>query len=446
MNIAYCIPVYKHNEQLTESVTGCIEYLTNHKIDIYVYDSSPDDLNRNFIASLQEQGYDNLYYISIDDKVIPADKVMMIYQQEYMQKKYDYIWLVKDRSYWSEDLISRVANTCEKNPEAIVLHTIDNPNNEGIEYKDIYNQAPELYRDWAWLITSWDSLVLSTEKIIKQVNFDELRAKYYIDNDTNFPPVITLFTALSQKDNCNVIILNAESGVHNFNALMDETGREEVLFKVWGYNWYHTNMLLPNVYNEFKAYVIKSTASLPWLIGNRMRLIELYHNGNLDEDKTKIVRDIWTYISDVSWKELECIISGDIEYIEKCFVDNTFELIEKNSMNYALYYYTNGLWYIDSSSNYDVRITSYIMDIYLLEMQKLGYAHLLSGGKSREYLFDLVKNIINILKIIDDEGLIKDIMLRDYIKSDKISKYMVLYLASRECKDAERVLQTYMLM
>lgn len=446
MSIAYCIPVYKHNEQLQESITGCIDYLSSYQIDIYVYDSSPDDVNRDFVLSLQKQGYDNIYYISIDEDVIAADKVMMIYKQKYMKKRYDYIWLVKDRSYWSKDLISRVVITCENNPEAIVLHTIDNPNNEGIEYKEIYNRGTELYRDWAWLITSWDSLILNTETIINRVNFEELRKRYYIDNDTNFPPVITLFTALSQKDYCDVAILNAESGVHNFNAPMDETGREDVLFKVWGYNWYHTNMLLPEIYNEYKEYVIKSTASLPWLIGNRMRLIELYHNGILNIDRINIVRDIWQYLSDVPWEELEYIVAGDIGYIENCFVNSTFELIKKNSMSYALYYYNNGLWYIDGSSNYDVKITSYIMDIYFLEMQKLGYAYLFRGGNSRKYLFDLIENSIRILKIIDDEGMVKDTKLRDYIKRDTISKYMVLYLASRECKDAERVLKTYMSM
>lgn len=445
MSIAYCIPVYKHNEQLQESIIGCIDYLANYNIDIYVFDSSPDDVNRNFVASLQEQGYDSLYYISIDEDVIAADKVMMIYKQEYMQKKYDFIWLVKDRSYWSEDLIYRVVNACEKNPDAIVLHTIDNPNNSGIEYKEIYNQITELYRDWAWLITSWESLIINSE-ITNRVKFDELRKKYYIDNDTNFPPVITLFTALSQNEYCNVAILNAENSVHNFNAPMDETGREEALFKVWGYNWYHTNMLLPDIYNEYKEYVIKSTASLPWLIGNRMRLIELYYKGILNIDRINIVRDIWRYLSDIPWEELECIVSGDIEYIENCFVNSTFELIKTNSMNYALYYYSKRQWYVEGVSNYDVQITSYIMDIYFLEMQKLGYANLFSGGNSREYLFDLIENSIRILKIIDDEEMVKDTKLRDYIKSDKISKYMVLYLASRECKDAERVLKTYMSM
>lgn len=444
MNIAYCIPVYKHIEQLKEALLGSIEFLTKNNIDIYIYDSSPDDENRAFISSLMDSGYSNLYYIRIAEETIAAEKIFMIYAQQQMNKSYDYIWIVKDRSYWSKDLIDRVVKAIEDKPDAIVLHTIDNPNIVNPEYKEIYDSAEELYRDWAWLITSWDTCIFNVSTIFNRVNFEQLRERYYIDDDTNFPPVITLFSALNNSDSCMVKILEAQRNVHNFNAQFDETGRDEVLFKVWGYNWYHTNMNLPERYNKYKEYVIKSTASLPWLVGDRMRLVLLYHDGYLNDSKLNCVKDIWRYISDIPWSEVDLIKSGDMPHIEKCFVDVILQLIANDSIYYALYYYANSLWLVDNSCNREVRLVSYIMDIYLLEQQKLGYAHIFRENKSKDYLYGLIENVIKILKIIDDEGTLNDIAYIETIKNKAITKYMVLYLASQTCKDAEKVLKIYM--
>lgn len=441
ISIAYCVTAYNNVEALRESLSGNIDNFKKNDIDVYVYDSSTNDEIYNLVTGFAKKGYANLTYVKIDSDLLPWKKVMGIYNGNGQTKQYDYIWLAKDRVYWSENLVGRVKLVSRDYPDVIMLNTL----NDKQDIKEEYSNSVEFYKDFAWLVTSWDTTIIKKKSILDAVNYDEISRKYLYENNMSFPPVAVIFTALSQMDNSSIRVLDAKAGVHCFNAERDEDNRDSALFTIWGGDWYNANKNLPAVYDGAKAEVIKSATTKPWLIGNNhMRLIELYCDGNLTDEKLAQVKHIWNEISDISWEDVCKIKDGNIEFIEDCFVNCITRLIEESNMEYAMYYYNNSMWLVESSDRKEIKYISYILDVYFLELQQTGQTSIINGGRKRDYLFSKTELIIKIVKMLEQKTVISDSSVIAYIKSDMISKYAVYYIASRECSDPDSVLGKYL--
>ncbi len=437
--IAYCIPTYNRPEQIDGVLRNSLDILKKYGIDVYIYDSSSN--NETKIISEKYICYENLHYIKLPPETVQIDKLKMIYTGIYQIKDYDYVWLVKDRVFFSEDLISRVNCIAETNPDAIFLRAIETKHTLNLT-DDYYDDPIKLYHDWGWLMTSWDVLLLSRKKILNKINWNNILKKYTIDKDINFIPVVILFNILSETKKCSVPVLDAQAGKYLFNLPVPGKNIDSTVFRIWGYIWYHTNMNLPEIYNDEKAFVIKSAASLPWLIGNQIRLMNIWKNGCLTDEKLACVKDIWGEISDVPWQDVCRIKDGDKIYMEECFTELVWDLLDNNQMGLVEYYYSESLWLKDDISTKAFQYTIYMIEIYMYERQN-GDIHIFDGGQNREYVFLKIETVIKFVKLLEEFDNIQSENIKAFIKNKIISISMIEYLITKSCKDLALVVERF---
>ena len=334
-NIAYCIPTYNRSNFIKKILKRILQDFNKYGIDIYIFDSSSDYFTEEVIK--EYYSFKNLYYIKMDETVgIEKKKAIFTGSEFDKNKDYDYVWVVKDRVYPSEDIIKRILVSAESNPDVIFLRAIETYHTVDL-VDEYYDDPVKFYHDWAWLVTSWDCTILNRRKILADLNWDKDMAEYInIKPDENgylnFPIVAILFKKLSELHKCNIQVLKAEAGKHIIN-LPIEKNIDSSVFKVWGYNWYYANNNLPYIYNDEKEFVIKSGTSLPWIIGDQIRLMDIWQSGNLTDDKLECVKDIWNGISDVPWEDVCRIKNGDIDFMRCCFVDLVWENVAVGNMN-----------------------------------------------------------------------------------------------------------------
>lgn len=438
--IAYCIPT-RNRPQLIDAVLEYgLDILNRYNIDVYIYDSS-DNCDTELVAQKYEN-FENFIYIKLSFDTTPVQKAKMIFNGEHQKTEYDFIWLIKDRVYWSEDLIQRIVNTASNNHDAIFLRAIETNHTFELEDKD-YFDAVSLYHDWGWLITSWDVLLINSNNILKFIDWTEIMDRYSVDNNISFILVVILFDALSKKDNCNVKMLDAAAGKHIFNLPLPQDNRDSQLFNIWGYEWYYINSQLPKIYNNTKEFVIKSATSLSWIIGDYIRLINLWHDGNLKDEKLYCVKDIWDKISDIPWIDVCKIKDGDRAFMENMVSSLIWDAVERNDFQYAEYCYDNLVWMKEDICTPEFQQIVYMIEIFRYEIQT-DNVHIFDGGNNKEFILSKINAVIKVLSAFEngDKTFYKQMgsQLRTLIKNSIVSSSMVVYLASRTCSDSGLVL------
>jgi len=442
VKIAYCIPTYNRPEQISVVLKHSLAFFKKYGVDIYIYDSSDNDDTKEICE--QYVDYHNFCYLKLPHTIKPMDKYRMILEGRNHKIKYDYIWFIKDRVYCSEEIISQIVRVAKDEPDVIFLRAIENKYSVSVT-NDCYHNCVDFYRDWAWLVTSWDVTILNRKKITSQIDWNKIEDKYYINGGLSFVIVVLLFDKLSEYDDCYIQILPAEAGSQIINIPI-EKNIDSLLFDCWGYEWYKTNMNLPDIYNEQKIHTIKSANTLPWLIGNEIRLINLWHEGILNDDKLSVVKDIWSDISDISWATVCRIKSGERVFMENCVTKIVWDSVKGNNWDDVEYYRQEISWMKKDVVTKDFLLTIYMMEILQLERQN-GKIHIFDGGNTSKYVFmkidAVIKFVMSLEKEIDVFRERIGMQMRILISSKCVSSSMIVYLINKVCKDSNLVFQRF---
>ena len=437
-NIAYCMPTCNRAKLVDEVLKKCISMFEKYGIDVYIYDSSSDDETEKIAK--KNSKYKNLYYRRMPYKTYGFDKIKLMFMGVDFNKDYDYIWLIKDRVYPSEEIITRIIDAADNNPDAIFLRAIETTHTVDLT-DDHYVDPVKFYHDWAWLVTSWDCTLLNRKNILCDLNWDKIMDKYSTDNTLCYPIVAILFTKLAESKKCNISVLMAEKSNTIINIPINKSIDDDV-FRVWGYNWHYANMNLPDIYNDEKEFVIKSGTSLPWIIGDQLRLMEIWKNGCLTDDKLECVKDIWSEISNIPWDDVCRIKDGDMAFMKKCFTDLVWEQVSNSNMNQVLHYYSKFQWLNDNSVDIDFQNTIYMIEIYLYELQNEN-VHIFDGGITKEFVFEKIQLAINFIRLLEECDNVQNKEFKAVIKNKIISVSMMEYLIVKLCKNTELVVERF---
>ena len=333
--LAVCVPTYNHPEVVDDVLSKSIRYYYEMGVDVYYYDSSTDDKTKEVIEKYQAQGYDNLYHIALDQEY--EDKIYGIMTGQGREKKYKYVWPVKDRVYATSNCLKIIMETLEEGYELVftgVINVDNQPDYPAVTYTNSIN----FYHDWGWLATSLHSAIYSEaflnfakEKLNKQ---DKEYRKYHC-------LFVYIFDCLADNPYMRVRVLR-QAEIRFFESSRSMSTWLGEPFRVWKDCWIAANEALPNCYNEYKAYVIKTTASLPHLLGGVNRLLE-YHKANvLNSQTVSNIEFQWEKVSDIPVYILRDIAFGrydanhDISSIrnsKKEMVALYVELMEKVKMD-----------------------------------------------------------------------------------------------------------------
>ncbi len=389
--------------------------------------------------------FKNLYYRKFPNVAIFTEKAIKIFTLSEYDKKYDYIWLVKDRVSVSENIVKRILATAENNnPDVIFLRAIEANHTINLATEN-YDNPIKFYHDWAWLVTSFDCTLLSTKTILSNINWSEIIELYTVNEEINYILVVLLFNEIVKYKNCRVSVLNAGAGEHIFNLPKKNSIQKKsdsILFDVWGKQWHHVNMNLPDIYNSEKEFAIKSATSLPWILGDQIRLMSIWKSGNLTDEKLECVKDIWSEISDIPWEDVCRIKDGDMEFMRTCFIDKTWEHVSNGNMNQVLNDYTDFQWLIGDEPNDELQNTIYMIEIFLYELQN-NNVHIFDGGTSKEYIFAKLQLAINFMKILEENDNVQSDEFKAVIENKIISVSMMEYFIVKLCKNPELVAERF---
>lgn len=297
MEIALCVLTYNGADIVDDVLTNCVNDYFNEGIDIYYFDSSMDNKTKDVVEKYIEQGYTNLYYINMpEESSIGRTKAIM--SGEHFVKEYDYVWPTKNRSYLSVSGLKKVKEIMNLGPDVIVCMGLGN--NENI-YE--YNEPTELYRDFAWIMTSLDAVIYKTQRIFSDYD----KAEYYIGFNEFYSYLFNRLPQISNMralviDNITLRFINSQLGKSKYNVI-----------DVWKTQWVGVNEQLPACYDVYKAYVVKSTVRLPWLLGNITRVVELHEQNLIREDNLEEISVDWEKVSDVPFVVVEKIARNQFD-------------------------------------------------------------------------------------------------------------------------------------
>lgn len=298
--IAMCVPTCNHPMVIEDILNKSIEDYNKLNIDIYYFDSSKDEETKKVIDRFVNKGYENLYYKKCSLEESLYDKLKKIMEDNILDKEYDYIWPVKDRSYCPKATLEKIITIINKCYDVIFLGVVNTGENK------IYLDKKEFYREWGWLCTSLDVLIF--KKTFLNINHEKSRLFGKKYNQSWYTYVIPFFLLEEVKDTRICALCDSETQI--YNSPLGKSTWEKNVFQIWKDDWIQSNDNLPSCYDEYKDEVIKYAASLPWILGGISRLTELHQKGILTEENYDTVIENWERVSDIPRETVKEIAYG----------------------------------------------------------------------------------------------------------------------------------------
>jgi len=249
--LAICIPTYNRPDIIEELLKKSMETYSKFNFDLYIYDSSDNNKTQLITNEWQVKFY-NLYYVSIDPEMHSNIKVYKIFQQYGLRNKYDYIWVCGDAIRWSIKVVQKIADSINNNYDIISLNYRDEEKIGDKEYTD----KNEIFHELAWHFTLYGAVVLNTNTILNDVNWEVMVEKYDKPDSVNFSHVGFYFEKLCEMDSIKVMNFSFSKYVLTSSILKEVSGWTQEVFFVWGVAWPNLINALPECYTD-KAEVIR---------------------------------------------------------------------------------------------------------------------------------------------------------------------------------------------
>lgn len=304
-----CMPTFGHPQVIEDVLQHCAETYKRYALDVYFYDSSKDEETRKVVEKYQAEGFDNLYYIAVDPEMPIIDKFESIYLLKGIQKKYKYMWYLRERC-WCEEKTLKLMFEAVSGDHDLVFLDVGHPESERELY--ICNDADEFYHRCGDYATSMDTAIYNVDWMLgANFNLTEFHKKYDLCCREAFVFFLLIFEQLSKKEK-PIICLLAGDDVTIYHSVLGHSSWGDIRIEIWGERWIKSNLALPQCYTRRKE-IIKRTASLPWILGDLRALIDLHNKGILSIEYYESIKDIWEQVSDIPLLLLKKIAYGQIE-------------------------------------------------------------------------------------------------------------------------------------
>lgn len=301
-----CMPTCGHPNVIEDVLQHCAEVYKRYALDVYFYDSSKDEETKKVIENYQAKGYDNLYYVAVDPEMPVIDKFENIYLLKGIQKKYKYMWYLRERC-WCEEKTLKLMYQAVCEDYDLVFMDVGHP--ESKEEISICNNANEFYHRCGDYATSMDTAIYNVDTMLgNQFDLAEFHGKYCLNQRRGFLFFLVILEQLSKKIPPTICLL-AGNQVTIYHSVLGHSSWGDRRIWIWGKNWIGANEKLPVCYKN-KEEVIKRTASLPWILGDKDGLIELHRKGILTPEYYEEIKIFWEQVSDIPLVVLKKIAYG----------------------------------------------------------------------------------------------------------------------------------------
>lgn len=246
------VPTFGRANIIAELLQDFAELYAQYGIDIYIYDSNDSDdtceIVKHFMLS-----HENIFYKRLNPQIESNEKIYIAWQDFENNIMYDYVWLCGDATRCSEAYLKMLVPYLSQNFDILVLEVPD------CKTISVYNDKCKFFKDWAWLMTGYGSVVINRSSMLAKCDWDYLSRKYLNKNTLYYSQIGLYFESLqkiSEFKGAYVGNNGSNCGLYT-SSLKTATGWKTNTFNVICKSWPNTINALPSDYDEYKKNVIK---------------------------------------------------------------------------------------------------------------------------------------------------------------------------------------------
>lgn len=290
--IAICIPTYNRAEILYDTCSRIMDTVSEENVDVYIYDSSENSDSENILKKFNQKG--NFFYLSLPETTHSSEKLYNIYQDENIQSKYEYLWILADYLFFSKEIINTVMQKLHEKWDMLMLDFYD-PEKKGSKQ---YYDPDQIFFEYAWSMTQFGIMIINCETVLRRADWNYLKKKYLVENHRNFSHIAMYFEMLIQIEDLKFYhfsIAWKDAYISKYKESKSTYFAEYI--KVWGRYWYESIHALPDSYTR-KDQVIKKACVYTRNLSKK-NVLALRAQGVLNFKSFYDCRDIWEVISTV---------------------------------------------------------------------------------------------------------------------------------------------------
>lgn len=251
IKFAIGVPTYNRAEMIEEMLIRCAELYQKEKIDVYFFDSSEDNQTEKIVNSYT-LNYKNLYYQKVPSSIHSNIKVLNIYKEFSLKRKYHYLSICPDYMQFTEEGVQRIKIECEKRFDICILNFRDV---ENIGEK-IYTDKNEIFFDCAWHMTSYMATIVNLN-FLEDVDWGHIFKYYTIPEKVNFSHVALLFEQLAKRNYIKAIHIPIFSKHIRISSFRSNPYWKKDTFLIWCKYWPEMIYSLPNCYHKKNEVIRK---------------------------------------------------------------------------------------------------------------------------------------------------------------------------------------------
>ncbi len=287
-NIAFCIPTYNRSQFITEFCEKFVAIYAAFGIDIYIYDSSENDETKEIVKRYQIEN-EFLYYIKVNTNIPSNEKIYLIYQGYMFRDEYKYIWMCGDTLRFSQKAIEKMFLIVDKQYDYIVM---------GAHEGKIYSDKNAFFVDCASFITFFGTVILNTDTVLRNVDWNYLSETYLSDDTLNYSQTGLYFEQLAKMDRFKAIGIPLAKDERYVSKLKMSSGWHSNAIDIICVNWVNTIQKLPECFDLNKREVTFKHGVTDIFSPHRMMQCKLYGVYNLKKYFKNFFR--FQYVSDRS--------------------------------------------------------------------------------------------------------------------------------------------------
>lgn len=438
-NIACCYLTHNHPKVVQEVLDEVLDYYNENGIDIYIYDSSTSNETKTYVYGLMESGKKNLYYIPIDAEIGADGKILKILKGYGLNKRYDYIWPNKDRSYVTPKTANKIQQESHSCYDCIFLDYWIPMTSERRIYKEVYDKL-DFFREFGWMVTSWESAIISTKLLQDVINWSEFEEKFELGAHNPFNQVMVVFGGLSLKDTTNIRVLNYKEAEIKNNPSAGSSWRSST-FELWGKKWPKAINMLPECYDLYKHKEIKEQGMHPYVFGSVDNLIDLERKNYLTPSIWDGIKDEWPNLSDIPQKYVEEILEQNYELIAQMAFDDFNEALYHGLYDKAYYILTRTQYMSLLLGNTYYWMIKNCFDAYLLELRNCNNKGIMNGVKDYQDLLYKYQKLKFYMRRLEYDVDLQETEIENFIINNNITIDFIMVVLQRECSNWEKVIK-----
>ena len=289
--LAICLPTYRHPEMIDEMLVRCLDFYDRYDVDLYVYDSSPDNSTEDIVASFCKNDQ-HIIYKQIDEDVQSNVKALNGLREIYEKGIYEYLWICPDYFQLKEEGLRQILDEMKNAPEAIILNYRDVT---GIGYK-VYFDINDLFLEMAWHMSSYPATIIRSD-LLDEIGWEGMSDKYFKEDRVSLSHIGLYFEALAKKNKVKAIHIPIGSDEVGISSYRKDSMWNYATFMVWCEHWPNTVYALPDIY-ENKESVIRSLGINTGIFSER-NFKKLWREGFFDDGIYRKYENKWQLFTDV---------------------------------------------------------------------------------------------------------------------------------------------------